>query len=529
MRRRNLSQITVLLLSLAFLPGMRPQPLAEICDNGIDDDGNGLIDLNDPTCVCQPPEPLSQIPNPSFEERSCCPSGNSQLYCADTWLQASEATTDYYHRCGYFRREQFPVPEPIPDGDAYIGFRNGRFTGNNPNPNWKEYTGACLLSPLIAGNEYTFQFHIGFVNPTISPSMKVAFYGTTDCENLPFGSGNREYGCPLNGPGWQILGEVWVGGNNQWIQYKITTVPKENITAIAIGPECRELNLDINPYYFLDNLILADTKLFGPTIQATGHPCEETYTLTASQRPDASYQWYRNGIALVGETEREIQLNREEGAYQVLVTVDGTCFLSSAYQYRKPYYFSESEMKICPGQTYSFGRQPITTDGSYTETFANKNGCDSTVLLHVSVATDLQDTVEAYFFQGEEYKIGPYQFTAPTEKKLAFTTDIGCDSTVFFSLKEYPVYIPNAFSPNNDGNNDYFKIFGDRNLFSVESFRVFDRWGNLVFQQKEKDLAAWDGRNAYGEIKTGVYLYLVELKLWDGNRKILSGNVMVMH
>src|SRR5690554_4135249 len=76
----------------------------EICDNGIDDDGNGLIDLNDTACDCEgfgvPQNIPSLIPNPSFEDRNCCPSSFSQLSCADTWIQATTATSDYFN-CGY--------------------------------------------------------------------------------------------------------------------------------------------------------------------------------------------------------------------------------------------------------------------------------------------------------------------------------------------------------------------------------------------------------------------------------------------
>ena len=66
----------------------------EICNNGIDDDGDGLIDLFDDECECEgfssTQSVPSLIPNYSFESNSCCPSGYSQLNCADTWQQACE-------------------------------------------------------------------------------------------------------------------------------------------------------------------------------------------------------------------------------------------------------------------------------------------------------------------------------------------------------------------------------------------------------------------------------------------------------
>jgi gliding motility-associated-like protein len=504
-------------------------PVTEICDNAIDDDNNGLIDLNDPACDCSPPEPVSQIPNPSFEDTECCPTTRGQLSCATTWIQASEATTDYYNRCGYFTREGFPVPEPIPDGDAYIGFRNGTFTGDNPTPNWKEYTGACLLSPLLAGNEYTFQFHIGFVDQFISPPIRVAFYGTTNCENLPFGIGDREFGCPTNDSTWVKLGEVGVSGYKQWNQYSITTIPRENIAAIAIGPNCREAFREVNPYYFLDNLILADTKLFGPEIRSQGNPCQETFQLQASEKPGASYQWYRDGIALVGETQRELQVNRMEGNYQVRVLSDSICTLSDTYIYRVPSTTYTAKRKTCPDQVFSFGNQPLVQAGIYTETFRDRNGCDSVVALDFSIQTDLQDTVEAFYFAGEAYQIGPYQFTKPTERSLAFRSSIGCDSTVQLSLKKYPIYFPNAISPNRDGINDYFTLYGDLSTVQqVVSLKIFDRWGSQVFRQEGSSDIQWDGRLTNGEVRPGIYLYLIEFILADGERKVISGDLMVL-
>jgi hypothetical protein len=43
--------------------------MSEICDNAIDDDNDGYIDINDPDCICEIVKPESLIPNPSFEEK----------------------------------------------------------------------------------------------------------------------------------------------------------------------------------------------------------------------------------------------------------------------------------------------------------------------------------------------------------------------------------------------------------------------------------------------------------------------------
>ena len=86
----------------------------EICDNAIDDDNDGFIDLNDLDCDCIVIEPVSYIPNSSFEDISCCPTAQSELHCATGWIQASYPTTDLIHNCGWQGwnndSDQFPPP-----------------------------------------------------------------------------------------------------------------------------------------------------------------------------------------------------------------------------------------------------------------------------------------------------------------------------------------------------------------------------------------------------------------------------------
>lgn len=526
MQWKNVYFVLFTLSGIGYFAFTAPNHTLEICDNAIDDDDNGLIDLNDPYCDCGLAEPPSLVPNPSFEDTNCCPSNNSQLYCAASWIQASEATTDFYHRCGYFMRYQFPVPLPLPDGDAYIGFRNGRYIGNG-NPNWKEYTGACLISPLEAGTPYTFRFHIGFIDAENSPPMNVVLYGTTDCKNLPFGIGDRQFGCPTNGPNWKKLGAVAVGGDHVWKPYQITTTPTEDITAIAIGPDCDKLNITNNPYYFLDNLVLASTELFGPSIKPQGHPCTSDFKLKTNEKANTTYQWYKEGVALVGETFSELTLNKAEGRYQVLTKTDSTCMLSDFYSYTIPELSGTADIYICSGGTYAFGNDLLSHTGTYTQTVQSRQGCDSTILLNLTVLTELKDTVEAYFFEGDVFKMGPYRLYSATETQLKFVSSLGCDSTVQLTLKEYPIYIPNAFSPNDDGVNDTFQFFGEEELISVESLTIYDRWGNQLFQQTGGDPFEWDGSHAGNPANSGIYLYVLELTLSEGERKVLSGDLML--
>lgn len=92
------------------------------------------------------------------------------------------------------------------------------------------------------------------------------------------------------------------------------------------------------------------------------------------------------------------------------------------------------------------------------------------------------------------------------------------------------IYFPNVFSPNQDGINDVYRISADEALF-VESFAVFDRWGNLVFVQKHLPLREvfWDGTFMDGNpVSPGVYVYQTEIEISAGINKIFRGDVTVI-
>src|SRR5690606_12474506 len=103
------------------------------------------------------------------------------------------------------------------------------------------------------------------------------------------------------------------------------------------------------------NLILADSELFGPRIEARGNPCKREFSIISSPRSNATYQWYRDGVALVGETDRELTIDLIEGDYQVMINTPTACILSEPYEYIIPTFETESRVTVCPEETYAFG------------------------------------------------------------------------------------------------------------------------------------------------------------------------------
>lgn len=75
-----------------------------------------------------------------------------------------------------------------------------------------------------------------------------------------------------------------------------------------------------------------------------------------------------------------------------------------------------------------------------------------------------------------------------------------------------PVFVPNSFSPNNDGNNDVFiPVPGS---VSEWTFWVFDRWGSPVFKTTDESMG-WDGSCRNGNADAGTYMWQIEYKLFD--------------
>lgn len=98
----------------------------------------------------------------------------------------------------------------------------------------------------------------------------------------------------------------------------------------------------------------------------------------------------------------------------------------------------------------------------------------------------------------------------------------------------YPIYIPNTFSPNEDGFNDKFTAFGGIAIDFIARIRIFDRWGNLVFSERnfphsDATSYGWDGTFNGQMAEVGVYTYIFDVQFIDGNppRKI-GGDVTLL-
>jgi len=118
---------------------------------------------------------------------------------------------------------------------------------------------------------------------------------------------------------------------------------------------------------------------------------------------------------------------------------------------------------------------------------------------------------------------------------VSFVDSNGCKNTgrvdIIVICKDANVFVPNTFSPNGDGSNDVFYVRG-KGLERVKSIRVFNRWGEVVFEQQQfpvnNPAFGWDGTYKGKKAVPDVYVYQVEVFCENSQIIRFEGNVALI-
>ncbi|MEM9837453.1 MAG: gliding motility-associated C-terminal domain-containing protein, partial [Bacteroidota bacterium] len=207
--------------------------------------------------------------------------------------------------------------------------------------------------------------------------------------------------------------------------------------------------------------------------------------------------------------------------------------------------------------------------GEYSLRVTDDNGCFSDLFLDVtepeqlSISIDLQNdeqnynlgdrvslsarisggnTIDTLIWEPDSLRTGgegnTITFVATETQQIMVTVidELGCtatDMTTIFVRRDDPVYIPTGISPNGDNVNDVLFINANMNQVDrVESFLVFNRWGEAVFQNYDfmpnDPVQGWNGTHRGETLNPAVFVYVAVVVMDDGRKVVYKGDITLV-
>jgi gliding motility-associated-like protein len=110
-------------------------------------------------------------------------------------------------------------------------------------------------------------------------------------------------------------------------------------------------------------------------------------------------------------------------------------------------------------------------------------------------------------------------------------SDSGCvanDRVNIIVIPKYVIFIPNVYTPNGDGNNDYFEVYGNKEAWKQFEVQIFDRWGEKVYESNDMNFK-WDGIYKGKPLMPAVFVYVIHIVYIDNfTDKIFKGSVTLV-
>lgn len=444
------------------------------------------------------------IPNPGFDEVTDCPSELGQIYLAEPWEEVTIGFANLMNSCSpseYFIK----VPnagryihsyQPARSGEGYahiLTYRNVAGDGNII------YAETPLLERLQKGKEYYIEF---YVSPDINPDP-ADFWIYTDAVGLaltdtfyyeevqPNEAMSLEPVIENRGTlitdtvGWTRISGCHISDGTE----KFAIIGNFRNTAETLIEVEDENVWPYNNFFYIEDVLI---MLFDP-LPDTLLLCNTAEELNGSFLY-GSYLWS------TGETDSMITIS-SSGQYTLEVFMDN-CVLRDTVQVigaRK-----ESEF---PTDTLICSDESLLIQPLFFGNYQWQNGRNTE-----------QITIQ---------RAGNYAATITNAcGEFYFSTDVEVEDC----LCEF--YIPNIFSPNNDGINDDLEIFISCDFeYNITNFSVFDRWGDHIYTSVDEFDMKWDGTRSGKSMENGVYIWFLEYEVSRNGMKekqIKTGDVMIL-
>ncbi|HNQ68434.1 MAG TPA: gliding motility-associated C-terminal domain-containing protein [Bacteroidales bacterium] len=292
----------------------------------------------------------------------------------------------------------------------------------------------------------------------------------------------------------------WSNGSNQ--QNQVGVAAGDYFVTVTDANNCQNL-AEIN--ISQPTLLVMDTTIHN--MLCTGVCNGQIQTYVSGGTPPYTYVWSN-------ETSNPNAFNLCDGDYNLLMLDANNCEITQDFTIVNEDYIpdlavSSNVSEIFEGEQVSLLAQS-SVNGSYS--WDNES-----VLNNSNIANPAATPKETTLFE------------------VLFRDENGCVNTDTIRIKVKEVicgdpylFVPNAFTPNSDGNNDYFKPYFPFNMVTEVYFAVFDRWGAILYETTDLNALGWDGTYKGEKLATDVFVYWIKARCLNGEEYNHQGNVTLL-
>lgn len=434
------------------------------------------------------------VPNPGFEQMKLCPTFNNmnliddhiEKFCAD-WENvgvdkrfASGGGGQYYHECT--NDSYCGVPsnvfgfQPAHSGKAYaaVGF-SGTDAWNSTH-----FYAVKLVKPIKQGKKYTLRMYVSLADSSTSALNNLGILLTTQKNYMP---DTRQFNKPEMPNRAHLYSSDLISDKDKWTKIEGTIIADSNYEYLTIGNFFdfdKTTNSDTPKYwgivyYYIDDVSVEETVKYITTNENI--ICKGTSTKLSAMGADERFFWSLNKLDTLS-TNQEINYEPLYSGFVYLISTNG---IDSAYiqVIDPPIKVVQDSFELCENNSVYINAYQPNASAYYLNDELNKS---------------------------EFYINTPAQYRIKTLSGNCFREDT---INVYSCMTN--LYIPNAFTPNNDGVNDIFLPKGTQ-LFNYK-LTIYNRWGQTVFESTDINIG-WLGINA----PAGTYLYKIYYENQDGSK-----------
>jgi len=298
--------------------------------------------------------------------------------------------------------------------------------------------------------------------------------------------------------------------------YQVTISNESGCTAVSDPVEVVVETIPDAPIVLIDGVTVN-----GPTTLCFGTTANLSSSYTTNN------QWFKNGWPIDGANSETYEVD-ESGFYQVQVlTESGVNIFSSEAEVTllDPInLYAEIDLILAEPDDIiffeSFTDRPTNLlwdlgDGNYSNEIALEHSYDEIGFYTIRIiASDENGCVDSLVLEN---------YVEVRDGDEGNGSGVGNEEGE--STEEGDLYIPNAFTPNADGENDVFRVRGSN--IQALSLKIFNHWGDMIYEVKNP-ADGWDGTHNGVQVQSGNYVYLATITDKENKRQVLSGHVVVL-